>query len=187
MANRRTGKIARLPFELRTVVNTMLRDGKPYGEIIAWLVSNGITEPGEVNDQNLTNWREGGHQDWLAEQARLEEMQAKREFALQIVQQNEGSKIHEAALQIAASQVYEVLTEFDLSSLKDLLAEKPENYAQIINGLAKLSKGGLEFEKYREQVAQRKEAIAKQLDAARSKGGLQPETLDAIERELKLL
>jgi len=164
----------------------MLRDGFTYADVIAWLITEGHGEPGDFNDQNLTNWKEGGHQDWLGEQARLEEMKAKREFAMEIVRQNEGSKIHEAALQIAASQVYEVLNEFDLSSLKDLLAEKPENYAALINGLAKLSKGGLEFEKYREQVATRKREMESLLDQPDGRA-ITRETIDQLKEKLRLL
>jgi len=48
-------------------------------------------------------------------------MKAKREFAIQIASENEGSKIHEAALHLAASQIYEVICDFDLQKLKDLL------------------------------------------------------------------
>ena len=66
------------------------------------------------NDANITNWRTGGYQDWLGEQQRLEDMRLKREFAFEIVSRNEGSKIHEAAAQLAASQLYETISDFDL-------------------------------------------------------------------------
>jgi len=41
--------------------------------------------------------------------------------------------------------------------------------------------------KYRDQVAASKAAIEKELGRAKRKGGLTPETMEAIERELKLL
>jgi len=44
----------------------------------------------------------------------------------------------------------------------------------------------LAFQKYHDQVQDRKEAIQRQLDAAKSNGGLSPETIDKIERELNL-
>jgi hypothetical protein len=122
MSNRRTGKIASLPFELRTKVNVMLRDGAKYSAIMKFLESQDVFG---LNEQNVTNWHQGGYQDWLKEQERLADMAAKREFALQIVRENEGSKLHEATLHLAASQLYEALTDFDLGHLKDLLKEKP--------------------------------------------------------------
>ena len=148
----RTGKIARAPYEVRTHVNAMLRDGNTSKAVVNFLAGAGIAG---VNEQNVTNWRDGGYQDWLKEQSRLNDMQAKREFAMEIVRQNEGSKLQEATLHLAASQLYETLTEFDIGSLKELLAEKPENYALIVNALAKLSKGSLEIERYKDMVAER--------------------------------
>src|SRR4051812_17800637 len=106
----RKGKIARLPKKLRDVVNLMIQDGATFEQIKTMLEKHDVFG---LAKQNLTNWREGGYQDWLKEQERLEDMRAKREFALEVVRQNEGSKIHEAALQLAASQLYEVITEFD--------------------------------------------------------------------------
>lgn len=184
MSDRRTGKIARLPYDFRTIVNTMLRDGEPYADIIQFLDET----PGvEVNEQNLTNWSQGGHQDWLKEQGRLEEMKAKREFAMEIVKQNDGSKLHEANLHLAASQIYDVLTDFDPARLKSLLDEKPENYAVIANSLAKLSKGAMEIQKYKDANERALKILAEAKKGTESGGGLTPETIERIERELKLL
>lgn len=72
----RNGKIARLPLAIRTELNHRMRDGKPGAELVAWL--NSLPEVQQVmKDQfdgleltacNLSRWREGGHQDYLAEQ-----------------------------------------------------------------------------------------------------------------------
>jgi hypothetical protein len=187
MSNRRTGKIARLPFEVRTAVNEKLRDGVAYLAIAKWLFDEGHGKPGEINEQNLTNWKDGGHQDWLKEQERLADMQNKREFALQIVKENDGSKLHEANLHLAASQLYDVLTDFDVASLKELLADKPENYAILANSLAKLSKGNIEIQKYKDANARAMAEVEKAKSVIERGGGLTAETLERIERELKLL
>ncbi len=184
MSQARTGKIARAPFETRTRVNEMIRDGATAARIIKFLESKDIFG---VNEQNITNWRAGGYQDWLKEQSRLDDMKAKREFALEIVRQNEGSKLHEATLHLAASQLYEALTDFDISRLKDLLDEEPENYAAIVNSLAKLSKGALDMQKYKDLVQEQKRKIEAALNEGKTKGGITPETLSKIEQELKLL
>ena len=181
--NARTGKIARAPYAVRQTVNGMLRDGATAGEVIKYLAGQGISG---VNEVNVTNWRQGGFQDWLAEQARLEEMAFKREFALEIVRQNEGSKLGEAAIQLASTQLYDVISEFNISSLKGLLEEKPENYANVVNALAKLSKGALDIEKYRDLVREQKRKIEEAVAGAR-KGGLTPETLQTIEQAAAML
>ncbi len=183
MINRRTGKIARLSFDVRTQVNHLLRDGAPYAAIIQFIFT---TANVEVNEQNLTNWKDGGHQDWLKEQERLEDMQAKREFAFQIVKENDGSKLHEANLHLAASQIYEVLTDFDPRRLKDLLDKSPENYAHVVNALGKLSKSNIEVQKYKDAVNAALKICA-DAKKAEGTGGLSADTIERIEKELKLL
>src|SRR5207237_2124272 len=61
---RRNGKIARLPKETRDMLNRMLNDGLPYRVII-----DELGEAGEgLNAQNITNWAQGGFQDYLKNQ-----------------------------------------------------------------------------------------------------------------------
>lgn len=183
MSNRRTGKIARLPKEWRDVVNLMLRDGATYQQVIEKLGDHGK----EINEQNVTNWKEGGYQDWLSEQERLDDMREKRDFAFEIVKQNEGSKIHEAGLNLAASQIFELLQDFDVKSLKASLAEDPENYSKVVTALARISKEALGFEKFKQVVAEQKKKIEDALNTAKSKGGLTPETLATIEQAAAML
>lgn len=183
MSHARTGKIARAPFEVRKHVNEIIRDGFPAKRVIAYLDSVGIHG---VTELNVSHWRDGGYQDWLAEQSRLDDMAAKREFALEIVRQNEGSKLQEATLHLAASQLYEALTDFDVADLKELLADKPENYADIVNSLAKLSKGALEVEKYKDLAAERvlDAAVRKKADEINKSDRSNADKIAAMRREL---
>jgi hypothetical protein len=187
MEHRGQSKIGRLPYQLRHEVNLRIRDGMPYVRIIAWLKEQGCEEV--FSEQNFTNWYQSanGYGKWEREQARLIEMQSRREFAERLVKDNDGTKVHEAALQIATSQIYEVLSEYNLDNLHTLLEVEPENYSKLVNGLARLSKGALDIQKYQEQVAERKRAIEAALKTRDDKGGLAPETIERIERELKLL
>ena len=77
----RRGKIARLPWEVREELNRRLHDGESGTQLLAWL--NGHAEVTRmlatgfegraVNKQNLSEWRAGGYQEWLAERAALAE------------------------------------------------------------------------------------------------------------------
>lgn len=180
MTERRKGKVAQLTFELRTQVNVMLRDGKTYLEICAFL--SGQDEPG-FNEMNISNWKDGGYQDWLKEQERLEDMKFKREFALEMAKQNEGSKVAEATVQLAMSQIYDLLTDFDTTALKEAHAQNPKLYVKLLNPLAKLSREVLDYEKFRAEVKSKMAEIKDEV----TKGGLKPETIERIERELNLL
>ncbi len=71
----RVGKIARLPKDIRDVVNKRLLDGHPAAEIIAWLneqpaVKTVLEEEfdGEaISPKNVSNWKNGGYHDWREE------------------------------------------------------------------------------------------------------------------------
>ncbi len=76
----RRGKIARLPSRIREELNLRLDNGDPGPELLAWL--NGLPEVQAIlarqfggrpiRQQNLSEWRLGGWQDWMQEQAALE-------------------------------------------------------------------------------------------------------------------
>ena len=184
MNNQRTGKIARMIFEDRTRINVMIRDNRPYAEIIAFARERDVS----LNETNVSNWKDGGYEDWRKQQERLEDMRLKREFAMEIVKQNEGGKLHEASLQLAASQIYEVLADFDPQAIKDALkGGDADLYSQLVNSLAKLSKGALEIEKFKDNVRERKAAIERTLGAAKKGGGLTQETIEEIEQQLRML
>ena len=70
-----TGKIARLPRDLRETLNGRMQEGVTGRRLAAWL--NALPEVRQlldrdfggaaISEQNLTNWRHGGHREWLAE------------------------------------------------------------------------------------------------------------------------
>ena len=71
------------------------------------------------------------------------------------------------------------------------MLEMSERASKMAREFAKLEEKrgerALAEAKYRDQVAERKRVIEAELGKARSGGGLTPETLERIERELKLL
>src|SRR4051812_49317843 len=58
----RIGKIARLPFEVREMVNNMIRGGMRYIDIVVGLKQHGYTH---INENNISFWKSGGYLDWL--------------------------------------------------------------------------------------------------------------------------
>ncbi|HMO51900.1 MAG TPA: hypothetical protein PKE26_11005 [Kiritimatiellia bacterium] len=72
----RKGKVARLPYEIRERINAMIRDGAPASRLNTFLIKEGHEA---LNDQNWTNWRQGGYQDWLREQVHLDKIRDKAE------------------------------------------------------------------------------------------------------------
>jgi hypothetical protein len=76
----RNGKIARLPKAIREELNRRLSDGETGKELVTWL--NGLSEVQNivatefggraVREQNLSEWKQGGYEEWLRQQEALE-------------------------------------------------------------------------------------------------------------------
>ena len=85
----RTGKIARLPRDVREELNLRLADGELGKELVVWL--NGL--PGvrsvmesdfkgvQVSEQNLSEWKQGGYLEWQRHQEVRHCLLARREAA----------------------------------------------------------------------------------------------------------
>jgi hypothetical protein len=179
---RRTGFVARLGKVVRDEINGMLLDGMSYPKICKALARKGIV----LRERSIRSWRSGGYQDWLQEQERLSQGERMMASALKVVKENHGTVIQEAGLQLAASQIYQVLMDFDPKVLKKKLNKNAEGYAKLVHVMARLSEGGLKYERYRAEVAERKEKILKELQKAKE-GGLTKERLRRIEGNLNLL
>src|SRR5262245_30557715 len=75
----RTGKIARLPQQIREHLNHRLDDGEPGAALLDWL--NSLPEVQRVlaaefagrpiNNVNLSQWKNGGYRDWRVRQDAL--------------------------------------------------------------------------------------------------------------------
>ena len=72
----RNGKVARLPYSIRDLLNRRLHDGESGKSLVDWL--NGLPRVQEVlaeefggrpiSEQNLSEWKQGGFEDWLRHQ-----------------------------------------------------------------------------------------------------------------------
>ena len=190
MNNRRTGKIARLPRQLRDLVNRSLDDGVPYKDIIARLEDNAHLWPPDldpITEQNMSTWFDTGYKDWLREQAVLNRLEVTADTAARVIRQSGEEPIQQAVFQVAASQLFELLSEFNLPELKETLPGDPANYHRLLIAVARLNRGALDLEKFRDHVRQRKERIEAELRKADSSGGISPESRTVIESELQLL
>jgi hypothetical protein len=177
-----TGKVARLPHDLRHQLNSLIRDGYPYKQLIAKL-----GDPVKhLTPHNISQWRQNGYRRWLEEQGRIDRIRAFSHAALQIAKEHEGAVIHQANLQSAASQIFEVLSDFDAKSLKTAIDGDAQQYTRICNVLARLGENGLKFERYRTELAEKKEKIQQLLDASKG-GGLTDETIAHMEEMLRLM
>lgn len=185
------GKIGRLSALARGQINALLRDNRPASEIQAMAASYGVKN---LTPQNVSAWKKAGYQEWLRRQERLEEMASRREFALDLARRAADEKdpdlllASNAAAALAVDTIQAALEDFDATRLKELLAEKPAKFMQMIDSLAALRKGDqafvrlrMEFEKFKEFVRQ-KAAVLEEL--AGSSKGATADDLRSIAKEL---
>src|SRR4051812_26935232 len=115
----RNGKIAHLPETIREELNQRLLDGQTGRKILPWL--NGLAvvkaevKPNDegvfITDDNLSNWRTGGYQDWLKRRERVTRIRELSSYAVKLV--GGGTNISDGAAQIASGQVLEVLEQME--------------------------------------------------------------------------
>ena len=108
--NPRNGKIARLPREIRDELNERLEQSEESPQLLGWL--NALPEVREVvqsrfagaliSKQNLSEWRQGGFQEWLARRDLVEEARDVAQCADEMDECSDGMLADAAATVLAA-------------------------------------------------------------------------------------
>jgi hypothetical protein len=112
----RQGKIARAPLAVREELNRRLLEGQLGPEILPWL--NGLAEMREylgrqwngapITDNNLSEWRLGGFEDWRLRRERLERTRELSRWSVQLAKAS-GGTLAEGAATILGGHILEVL------------------------------------------------------------------------------
>src|SRR6266850_4551849 len=106
-AGTRTGKVARLPVDVRETVNRMLESGVRFNDIIKHLDQLGY--PG-IHDYNISRWKTGGYQDWLAFKERLACAKVRADSARDLIRDlNNSDDLCQGNEILMATQLYEAL------------------------------------------------------------------------------
>jgi len=137
--NARNGKIARLPRNVREALNQRLERSEPGPQLLAWL--NALKEVKRivkaefggvpVSKQNLSQWRQGGFQEWLARQeiwAKVRDMEA---FAKDLGAERDNVVADDVATVLAAH--YAAL----MATWNGRPDAKFEAAARVLNGLCR--------------------------------------------------
>lgn len=113
----RNGKIARLSKKVRDSLNVRLQDGEPGPKILQWL--NGLYETQDmldclfdsrpINEQNLSEWRQGGYQDYLRDQQTTERVQRLAERAQDIDKASDGVGFADRLSSLLAAELADVI------------------------------------------------------------------------------
>lgn len=161
----RKGKIASLPATIREEVNRRLFDGERGPSILKSLNENpdvlrilesdaGRAAFGSKTDessvtlvtaQNLSEWRNGGYQDWLAQRETVENTKILSDYAFKLAKAGGGS-LSEGAAAIAGGRILQLLEQVargEKPTTKDDEGEKSEtsiefDLEKLVNAVATL-------------------------------------------------
>jgi hypothetical protein len=151
----RTGKIARLPLAIREQLNQRMLDGEPGKSLVEWL--NSLPEVQSimatqfdgfaVREQNLSEWRKGGHQTWRKEKVERQELAS-------FLEKIDGlKKVAQDGLTDQLAFLLSVRAAFELQRLESAPEgeEKSKAMRQLTARLVALRRGDLEVERLRLQ------------------------------------
>ena len=132
----RTGKIARLPVEIRAEINRRLEGNQSGGKILRWLNALPQTRAivteyyhgDAITPQNLSEWRKGGFLDYVEQQEQISNTKALAHFALNL-SAAAGGHISDGAAAVAAGRI-----------MTELEGAEDDELAQLTRALASLRK-----------------------------------------------
>ena len=114
----RNGKIARLPSAVREELNIRLHDGEMGKELVAWL--NSVPEiqatlqkffnGHAITEQNLSEWRTGGFEEWQRQQASAEFCRTLAENSAELQLESNGGDPQPTGYRSMADRLAVVLT-----------------------------------------------------------------------------
>jgi hypothetical protein len=164
----RNGKVARLPYSVRDMINRMLRNNIPHSQIVDALDELQF----KVTERNISNWKtRGGYHDWCIAQDRALETRLLQDNLLEHLRKNDASQLAEVGLQLAATE----LSQFFLKSeTRQQLNAEPEKLSRTIGILCRLARQIHILQKHRDQSA-------KELGPEHNPEHLKRETDDTLE------
>ena len=205
-----TGKIARLPHEIREQLNHRLRAGHKARSILAWL--NSLPEARAILETefdgrpitavNLTAWKHGGYGNWQARQQALEflhDLEDEHNLGHKSLTAPLAEKLaHWVALHFAAcaqtitteqnpqkkwARLHELCLDITRLRRCDLHAEQ----LAVDREWLALEKSNTEDQREKDFWKWTERPDIRQKLFPDKEGGLSPETLEKIERELRLM
>lgn len=130
--------ISRMPRKIRDAVSSSLIDGGNWRAIAAICQHAGFTG---IQPQNVTNYRNGAHKEWLARQERLEAIRRDSETTAAVVRhysENGGSPA-EAGLLAAAEIMASALAGLGPEAMQILIADDPKALFGIVRELSRVA------------------------------------------------
>lgn len=146
---RSSGKIARLPANVREMINQDLADNVSYPDIISRLEAMGHHG---INPQNVSNWAHSGYNMWQRHRERLDLMRLQSEANCELLRQLENgdpkacNRLNNLYM---SAQLAQLMQDFDSDYLRNQLADDPINFFRLARSISAQTRNA-----YREQKLQ---------------------------------
>ncbi len=150
----RNGKIARLSKHLREEINRRLQNGEPAESILRWLnkqpecrkVMAELFDGRPISKHNLSEWKQGGYEDWLRKEECVVRVRAMMEQAEELEGQDEGEDGNEGEVPNIAGRLAAVLEMqlAEVTSQLDEIADPEQRWKrtrEILRELDRLRRG----------------------------------------------
>src|SRR5580658_5364470 len=158
----RLGKIARLPREIREELNVRLNNGEVGRLLVEWL--NGLPaaqavlkerfEGRPISEQNLSEWKQGGYEDWLRHQENCAYAAMLTEMAGDLEKEAGKIRLEERLVTPLVMALARMLREAEESSD---VAERLKMIVEVGRQLTRIRRGSQQAERLRIAQEQWKE------------------------------
>jgi hypothetical protein len=184
----RNGKIARLPLEIRERLNCRLADGEPGNRLVEWLNSNPdvmkvMAEQFEgrlITENNLSEWRAGGYEEWLTLHAFLDETRVLSENAGEVADTGISSDHLHIVLLAHHAHLLQNLEIMPENEFKNRLNTVRKLTASIMNiRRAELQKARVKLQRERLELLREKQNLKSAEAIGRGAGGGQGKGRDS--------
>jgi len=136
----RNGKIARLPRDIRDQLNQRLEQSEESPQLLAWLNALPETQKIVQNDfasvpispQNLSQWRQGGFQEWLARRDLCDDAREVRHLSDEMENEDSQSILADDAAVVLAARFGSLIAHWNGE-----VDEPFEARARVLNGLCR--------------------------------------------------
>ena len=146
--NARNGKIARLPRSVREELNERLEQSEQSPQLLSWL--NALPEVKKIlqNDfaglpispQNLSQWRQGGFQEWLARRDLCEDALEVRRLAEEMDDEDSPSVLADDVAQVLAARFGSLIANWN-GEVDDQFEAKSRVLNRLCRSVVQLQRG----------------------------------------------
>jgi hypothetical protein len=151
----RTGKIARLPRHLRDQLNRRLDDGEKGPCLLEWLNAQDdvrrVLEESfagrPINEQNLSDWRQGGFLDWKQQEESRDWVRAVTEQADELSDESSAMTLTDCFSSIAAVALGKIIRQLSLDAPTD--EARRSEFLRVLRELGRMRRDDLQSARLR--------------------------------------